>query len=431
VADIKAQLKGLAPPYAAYALLRSAREWRRFSTGGGIALPAHIREILEATYAPWPDEPETWQLLRQELERRAEKLRSKAVGTTNAWALPALADDEGVQTRYSDYPTATLVLLQLLERTRGKVRLTTLEGTSVIAHERDWSRDVAVALHRNHLKIPVWWLHGCEPDNPAPLRPYFVGRWALATVDGENARLNGDAGDSAGLKYLADRGVWREPAPGRLPSPDYEDDFWRQLAAITTLRSAGNLGGPLALRNVLDTDAFDLWVGALVTHPMQIAKLVDTVESVFHHVPVALTQETGHLIYSEGVAYAERIAGCLGRAVANYRRRLKDEIERGEGRKRGLNLKARASLHYWTAAEHVVSELFRLVSHPPPVEKARYQFARTMWGKELFRAALGAYELACPHDTPRLLQAYVLGRAEFFRSSPETEPNQEPEEQTA
>ncbi|MBI2929444.1 MAG: CRISPR-associated helicase Cas3' [Verrucomicrobia bacterium] len=225
VAEIKAHLKGLAPPYAAYVLLRSAREWRRFTANGGIALPADIRAILEATYASWPDEPESWRTLRQEMERRAEKLRSKAVSAANAWVLPTLPDDEGVQTRYIDYPTATLVLLQSLESRRGEVRLATLEGTSVAARERDWSREVAVALHRNHLKIPAWWLRGRDSDNPPPLKPYFVGRWALATVDGENIWLNGREGENAGLKYVADHGVWREPAPGQLPSPDYEDDY--------------------------------------------------------------------------------------------------------------------------------------------------------------------------------------------------------------
>jgi len=67
--------------------------------------------------------------------------------------------------------------------------------------------------------------------------------------------------------------------------------IWRQLSAIATLRCAGDLGGPVALRNVLDSEAFDLWAGALVTHPMQIAKLVDTVESTFHRVPFALPKE--------------------------------------------------------------------------------------------------------------------------------------------
>ncbi len=222
-AEIRARLKGLAPPYAAYVLLRSAREWQRRAGRRVIVLPDEIREILEATYQPWPEEPETWRVLRTEMERRAERLRNKALGNANPWALPALPDEEGVQTRYSDYPTLTLVLLQSLSLGRVDVTFTGLDGSTATAPERAWSRQVAVALHRNHVKVPTWWLRGREPERPAALRPYFVGPWALATVDGENLRLHGHEGESAGLKYLPDRGVWRETAPNA-PSPDYEGD---------------------------------------------------------------------------------------------------------------------------------------------------------------------------------------------------------------
>lgn len=221
---IKSRLRGLAPPYDAYVLLRSAREWRRWSEKGGIALPEDIRKILEATYAPWPDEPTAWQALREEMQQHAQELRDRAYNTSNAWALPVLPDDEGVQTRVSDYPMLTLVLLQSLHRDRGTVQLTTLEGVSVTARERDWSRDVAAALHRSHVKIPAWWLKERTPDNPAALKPYFVGRWALATVDGDHLWLDGREGENAGLKYLPDRGVWRQAALGHAPAPDYPDD---------------------------------------------------------------------------------------------------------------------------------------------------------------------------------------------------------------
>lgn len=207
--------------------------------------------------------------------------------------------------------------------------------------------------------------------------------------------------------------------------------IWRQLDAIATLRRAGELGGPLALRNALDGDCFDLWAGGLATHPMRIASIVDAVESVYR-VPTALIQDAGHRIYADGVNYAKRLAGSLARAIASYRRKLKDEIDRGEGRKRGLTLKAKASLHYWTAAENLVSELFHLVTTPPPVLDARYQYAETPWGKALFSAALEAYDLACPHTTPRQMQAYVLGRTAFFRTADTREPATEgTEEHTA
>lgn len=83
---------------------------------------------------------------------------------------------------------------------------------------------------------------------------------------------------------------------------------WRQLAAIATLRRAGEPGGPLALRHVLDAESFDLWTGALVANK---TKLVDAVESVFALVPGALLRETGHRVYTQGVAHAEGLAAAL------------------------------------------------------------------------------------------------------------------------
>ncbi len=220
-ADIKAKLKGLAPPYDAYVLLRSRREW---AGRPAIALPGEIRGILEATYAPWADEPATWTKLRGELEKRKARFIGKALGASNRWSQPALNDDEGVQTRLNELPTVTLVLLRSLERRPSEVHFTPLDGEPVIAVEREWSRDAAVALHRNHVKIPAWWVQRLEPDRPEALRRYFLGRWAWAKWDGENLWLNGREGENAGLKYLPDRGVWCETPGKQFPKSDYDED---------------------------------------------------------------------------------------------------------------------------------------------------------------------------------------------------------------
>jgi hypothetical protein len=180
----------------------------------------------------------------------------------------------------------------------------------------------------------------------------------------------------------------------------------------------GNVGGPLALRNVLDTDRFDLWLGGLIAAGN--AKIVDSVESVFHHVPVELTTDTGQQRYNEGVKTAEQIGFRLGRAVAKYRRLLKDEIELGESRKRGMKLKQKAALHYWTAAENDSSKLLALVKDFRPEVQEE-------WNASLFRTALEAYDLACPHETPRQMKAFVLGRGVLLR--PDAEPDTEKEYQ--
>lgn len=290
-------------------------------------------------------------------------------------------------------------------------------------HQADWGQ-------------PVWHQMPVRPGDLSETTRSYLGR--LVPV-ARAIWLNDDHRTcilAKGLDYPAFPEVFADPTMTVVALKDERvtlradpaKAIWRQLASIITLRQADGVGGPLALRNVLKSDSFDLWTGALVANK---AKLVDAVESVFHNVPGALLQKDGHEVYVAGVARAEQIANGLNKAIATYRRQLKDEIERGEGRDRGQRLKARASLHYWTAAERLVPELFRLVTNPPPIDpqKNRYRFCKTPWGRRLFQEALAAYELACPHQTPRQLQAYVLGRAELL-SVKATETQNEPEEQT-
>lgn len=282
---------------------------------------------------------------------------------------------------------------------------------------------------------PVWHRMPSRPGDLPEITRSYLGR--LVPV-ARAVRLNEDhrtAIIAKGLDYPAFDEIFAEASmtlvvegdKRRVLRADPNRAIWRQLPAITTLRRGNELGGPLALRRVTDAQTFDLWTGALIANK---AKLVDAVESVFAQVPGALLREDGHRVYAEGVNHAERLAVALNRALATYRRRLKDEIERAEGRKRGLNLKARAALHYWTEAERLVPELFRLVTNPPPVDAQRgcHEFTATAWGKALFQAALAAYDLACPHATPRQMQAHILGRAELLRPAAETEPESQPED---
>lgn len=274
---------------------------------------------------------------------------------------------------------------------------------------------------------PVWEAMPVNPASMPALTRNYLGRLVplcRAVHLDDNGRTMVLAN---GLDYPVFDEVFPEPSTTivvkdkgkRKPlSAQVDKALWRQLGAVTVLWRGGNVGGPLALRNVLDIDAFDLWVGGL--HAEGNAKIVDCVESVFHHVPVELTTDTGQQRYNEGVEVAGRIEFRLGRAVAKYRRLLKDEIERGEGRKRGLKLKAKAALHYWTAVEHHVPKLLALVRDFRP------QFQKA-WNGALLAAALDAYDVACPHATPRQMKAHVLGRTILPR--PDSEPTDESETQ--
>ena len=55
-------------------------------------------------------EPAAWQELRNDLEKQKEKMARSALNATTVWNIPALPDEEGIQTRFSTYPTAQLLL---------------------------------------------------------------------------------------------------------------------------------------------------------------------------------------------------------------------------------------------------------------------------------------------------------------------------------
>jgi len=273
---------------------------------------------------------------------------------------------------------------------------------------------------------PVWETMPAKPASVPALTRNYLGR-LVPLCRAVRLDNNGRAMVLAnGLDYPAFDEVFPEPSTTvvavkdkgerKTLSAQADKALWRQLSAVTVLWRGGNVGGPLALRNVLDSDGFDLWVGGLIAAGN--AKIVDTVESVFRHVPVELTTDTGQQRYNEGVKAASRVEFRLGGAVAKYRRLLKDETERGEGRKRGLKLKAKAAVHYWTAAENYIPKLLDLVRNfRAEVQKA--------WNDSLFTAALDAYDITCPHETARQMKAHVLGRGVLLR--PDSEPDDETE----
>ena len=84
--------------YAPYVLLRSLQQWRKTTT---ITLPTDIRPLLEATYDEASvTEPVAWRELREQLERQKAKMARQAVSATAIWNIPALPDEEDIQTRH-------------------------------------------------------------------------------------------------------------------------------------------------------------------------------------------------------------------------------------------------------------------------------------------------------------------------------------------
>jgi CRISPR system Cascade subunit CasA len=267
--------------------------------------------------------------------------------------------------------------------------------------------------------------------------------------------LNDDretAMNSNGIPYPNFDSGFREPSTAYRTSEQKQKRFlvsagragriiapWRELHAILIKQTTESQRGPICVYHLSEEMEFDVWVGALVANQ---AKVIDTAEFVFH-VPAKMLKDSGRQIYEAGVRFAHTLSFRLGRAVRNFRhameraafdaskqqkaeaqvRRMPSERNRLEG------IEQDANLHYWTVAEGLVPELFKLVNEPPPIVNNKYRFQETAWGKRLFLAALEAYDLACPHETARQLKAYVLGRGVLAGMPATTDANPDLESQ--
>jgi CRISPR system Cascade subunit CasA len=255
-------------------------------------------------------------------------------------------------------------------------------------------------------------------------------------------RLNDDAVTmlkANGLKYPP-YDQWREPActivvrqrrgqsERAVLGASLDRAMWRELHALTVRRvSRDTNGGPVALQNVPDNEPFDIWVGALVAAGN--GKLEDVVEAVFG-VPANMLTKSGQGNYENGVGHAQELANRLSRTILFYRKELGDDLTRRESRDQANKVKNKAAAQYWTDIERDVQRLLEVVADPTSLTDNN-GWPQTIWGKACWNAAMRAFDVACPLNTPRQLRAYALARHSFFHSIKSDNTKDKPKETEA
>lgn len=214
--------------YPPYVLLRSLEVWRKTPL---LRLPEGIRPLLDTTYAERPEEaePPGWVGLRKKLESDIERMRNVAGLRSNILEMPELHDEEGVQTRWNDFPSGSLVLLRHppTRDAAGRYDLQFLNGESVVANAYEWRFAVAAAIHRNAVKLPLYAIHAALDSEAQPdwLTLHFRGAAVFGVWSPETGRIDLPCeGTPFALHYHDNLGVWTEriaPAP---PIPLEEDD---------------------------------------------------------------------------------------------------------------------------------------------------------------------------------------------------------------
>lgn len=200
--------------------------------------------------------------------------------------------------------------------------------------------------------------------------------------------------------------VQRKDAPGIL-SASLERSLWRQLPAIAVRRRSTKdaLSGPAALAHLPDDTAAQLWLGALVTDK---AKIEDVVEGAYI-IPAGMFKDLGRQAFEAGVAFADNWERSLVFSARIYAETLKLQPPPTD----------KARQHFWTTIEQHVPALLALTDTPAPTT----DFPATPWGKAVRATAEDAYEFACPHQSPRQIEAYAKGRQQLFFSKPQPKPD--------
>ncbi len=213
--------------YAPYVLWRT---WRVWAARSRVVTPDDVRPLLEQTYAePDAPEPELILELRRLLEERSEKLRGLALAAqANVGGLNRMKDDESAATRYSDLPTADVLLVRQVDSTGREATVQLLHDESKpLTLRADQPNAWASAklfqcllsvpqyvIKRIGLPEPRWWLRKHMPPNTP------VWEW-----DEVSGRLTQD-GQPTGYVYDSVRGLRRladGAAAAPLPYDEYEE----------------------------------------------------------------------------------------------------------------------------------------------------------------------------------------------------------------
>ncbi len=237
--DAAAVGKAFGPNGRVYDPFVLARSWRLWHALPSVRVPDDIRDMLEATYAPFGEgDPPEWRELAERYGRKIEFMARLAVNNANVEA-HILDDDEEAETPLGKMRgtrlqklaiTEVLLVRRIVSRT--PLRFVLLDGTAVELYQQHYHIDrkaafhAAQAVHRNVVKVPSWWLEAlAEPKMPA-LSEHFFGRWHVAEVSDTDGQLKFAENDpdeqKLRLLYNRDEGVKLDRAPPK--KREYLDD---------------------------------------------------------------------------------------------------------------------------------------------------------------------------------------------------------------
>lgn len=202
--QIKKKLGSKAFVYDPYILLRSLEVWQGRTE---VEIPSQVRLLIEETYREKEDEPESWQVLRVEMDGNSMAYRQRAQMSSNIW-LAALEDREGVQTRMNELKTVSLILCRSIDRKCAVL----FDGTAADFVSDSYRLDTARAIHRNLVKVP---LHHFNPAEQSPeFEEYLYDSQCVGIVGDDGIVSVKELKESLRLNYTVEMGLFIEKKSG-------------------------------------------------------------------------------------------------------------------------------------------------------------------------------------------------------------------------
>ena len=207
--------------YAPYVLMRTYAVWRTLSI---LRIPGDVRKLVEATYMDIADESDLMRALKDDLERKRDRLRLRALASQDGSGLPVGNDTEEAATRYSDLPTVQVLLAETID-TKGRddracFKLT--DGTELMLDAYRVDFNATRALHRSLVAIARYLLPSRQ--RARWLEKHFYEQPIVLVWNQENGALESLDGTATAMCYSPEYGVYRMGDTRAVPAVFHEDE---------------------------------------------------------------------------------------------------------------------------------------------------------------------------------------------------------------
>ena len=141
-----------------------------------------IRELLRLTYLSNQDDPESWNILAFGMKGTECAERQLAISNTRLFAMAALNDEEGKQTRLNEIETIQLVIATHV----GTETITLLNGDKITLEQEKFNIHHARSIHQNIIRVHAWPFEQTDLHKAVPF--YLKGKHCLAVLS-QNSEL--------------------------------------------------------------------------------------------------------------------------------------------------------------------------------------------------------------------------------------------------